>query len=402
MKTDQDDIEKINFEVVENKEKCISCGFKPECNFDLFNHGYDEHGILITCDECKKIYKGASDLYMHKRVTHNVFCCRYCDSTYGDRRNWRHHENMFHSDEYFGFGLYDETNDSDDWEPTVLDVVEVYAAVDVNAAIAKIEQAALDIQTKNLETIKKLDEEKDILTIASLRAQIATAIISSEQAKCAVASNQDATNPTRQSTASSSGTVVFEKPRICPCWTKDLSYDLYRKALLQWDSKNKSPDDVKYYEVIESLKKNDKIDGLQEHVNTSVCPRMLHVTDLTVARLVEILDEQYAKTQYERVKDVLQLLFDINANTETDPQKYINQYKDISKKILDENIEGNINFLLMVMMIEKGVTKGVLTDHQREELKTQITTDAGDINGLNEELIKKVDLKYRRLKIEGK
>ena len=143
-----------------------------------------------------------------------------------------------------------------------------------------------------------MDDTKDVLTIASLRAQIATTIMSSAQAKCAIASSaHDPSSANRQSGGAS--TVVFEKPRICPAWTKDLSYELYKKALLQWDKTNKATDDVKYYEVIETLKKNDKIDGLQEYINTTVCPRMSYATDLNIARLMEILGEQYEKTKYE-------------------------------------------------------------------------------------------------------
>ena len=43
---------------------------------------------------------------------------------------------------------------------------------------------------------------------------------------------------------------------------RTLAYEPYRKQLENWNNNNKKDDVSKYFEVLETLKKNDKIPGL--------------------------------------------------------------------------------------------------------------------------------------------
>ena len=68
--------------------------------------------------------------------------------------------------------------------------------------------------------------------------------------------------------------VRIEKQGVCPGWTEFLKYEHFKKQTENWNSKNKNDETSKYFEVLESLKRNDKIDGLKQYVAETVCEKM--------------------------------------------------------------------------------------------------------------------------------
>ena len=55
------------------------------------------------------------------------------------------------------------------------------------------------------------------------------------------------------------------KPAKVPSWTKDMSLETYVKQLTTWQQINEDiPESAKYHELIEELKKNKEIKGLQK------------------------------------------------------------------------------------------------------------------------------------------
>ena len=112
--------------VVKLTTNCEKCAFEPECTYDLFNHAPEEHGDMITCNTCGKAYKDASDLYMHERCMHKLFACRYCDTTCSSNKDWRNHEENFHTVKFFGFGLYDTSYNIKDFDPVEIEVISVF------------------------------------------------------------------------------------------------------------------------------------------------------------------------------------------------------------------------------------------------------------------------------------
>ena len=53
----------------------------------------------------------------------------------------------------------------------------------------------------------------------------------------------------------------------------------------------KNDDATKYYDVLESLKKNNKIPGLSEYVVHNICQLFKDDTDPTVTKLMAYLDK---------------------------------------------------------------------------------------------------------------
>ena len=64
--------------------------------------------------------------------------------------------------------------------------------------------------------------------------------------------------------SSGSSGIKIEKQRFCPSWSDKLDYAAFKKQLDHWSKKNQNDEASKFYEVLESLKKNDKIVGLSD------------------------------------------------------------------------------------------------------------------------------------------
>ena len=99
------------------------------------------------------------------------------------------------------------------------------------------------------------------LTIGTLTAQIAQIEMNRETSICSMNNIQ----------SSKSSDIKIEKQRFCPSWSVNLKYESFKKQLENWCQKNKNDEPTKYYEVLEALKKNDKIPGLSDHVSGTVC-----------------------------------------------------------------------------------------------------------------------------------
>ena len=171
--------------------------------------------------------------------------------------------------------------------------------------------------------------------------------------------------------------VRIEKQLVCPGWTEFLKYEHFKKQTENWNSKNKNDETSKYFEVLESLKRNDKIDGLKQYVAETVCEKMKNDSTPTVTKLLEILDVKYMKTKYERVSEIADEIYSIKERNETNPEKFLDRIKVLSTKIKDEELDKNINFMLIVMMLQKGSTSGILTEYEQMELKKKIIYEKG-------------------------
>ena len=66
-------------------------------------------------------------------------------------------------------------------------------------------------------------------------------------------------------------TTKLIKQAKVPTWSKGMRIDSYKKALGVWMENNREiPDNVKYQEVLESIKQNKEIEGLAEYLGEHV------------------------------------------------------------------------------------------------------------------------------------
>ena len=201
--------------------------------------------------------------------------------------------------------------------------------------------------------------------------------------------------------SSGSNDIKIEKQRFCPAWTDNLKYEAYRKQVENWSKKNKNDEVSKYFEVLESLKKNDKIQGLSEYVANTICEKFKDDVTPSIEKLIKCLDDRFLKTAYERVNDFLEDFFAFSKNDEKDPAKYFDKLEVLSKKFVEEKLNVNPNFLFMCMLLRQGKNSNLLSDTDCIMLKKVFTTSDGSMLGTNDSILEEVRSEFKRLKIEG-
>ena len=70
------------------------------------------------------------------------------------------------------------------------------------------------------------------------------------------------------------------KPAKVPSWTKDMSLETYTKQITTWTGINEDvPEYMKFHDMIEELKKNKDIKGLERYVTEHILPVLVKKTD---------------------------------------------------------------------------------------------------------------------------
>ena len=89
-----------------------------------------------------------------------------------------------------------------------------------------------------------------------------------------------------------------------------MSLETYVKQLTTWQEINEDvPDYAKYHELIEELKKNKDIKGLQRFIADHILPVIVRKEDQTVEKVTRLLESRYGRTTTEKVEEVMEDLF---------------------------------------------------------------------------------------------
>ena len=69
-------------------------------------------------------------------------------------------------------------------------------------------------------------------------------------------------------------------PAKVPSWTKNMSLETYTKQITTWKGKKGDvPEHFKYHDLMEKLKKNTEIKGIQRYVAEHLIPVLINVED---------------------------------------------------------------------------------------------------------------------------
>ena len=100
------------------------------------------------------------------------------------------------------------------------------------------------------------------------------------------------------------GKVV--QPAKVPTWTKVLTLETYSKQIQTWsDILEEIPEHVKYADLVENLKTNKDIKGLQKYVGEHILPILESKDDQTIKKVLEILTVKYGRTRVEKIEDFM-------------------------------------------------------------------------------------------------
>ena len=119
-------------------------------------------------------------------------------------------------------------------------------------------------------------------------------------------------------------TAKLVKPAKVPVWTKEMLLAVYLKALDVWMETNKDiSENVRFQDVIESLKMNKEVNGLAKYVEEHILPVLDTVEKQTVMEIVGILKRKYGRTRIEELEGLMTDWINFKANKYEDEDEYL-------------------------------------------------------------------------------
>ena len=147
-------------------------------------------------------------------------------------------------------------------------------------------------------------------------------------------------DPTGVNTSATSAYVTkitkLTKPAKVPSQTKDMSLEVYAKQIALWTGINEDvPEYVKYHDLMEELKSNKQIKGIQKYTAEHIIPVLINKTDQTLEKVVGILDIKYGRSRTEKVEDVIEDYLKFREDQYEDEDELILAIKELRPRRID-------------------------------------------------------------------
>ena len=120
------------------------------------------------------------------------------------------------------------------------------------------------------------------------------------------------------------GTTKLVKPAKVPGWTKEMKLEVYLKALEVWMATNKDiGKGMNYQDIIESLKNNKEIVGLQQYVTEHIMTKLDTVEKQKVKQITELLKLRYGRTRIKELEVLMEDRIKFDANEHDNEDEYL-------------------------------------------------------------------------------
>merc|ERR1712002_1281304 len=167
----------------------------------------------------------------------------------------------------------------------------------------------------------------------------------------------------------------------------------YIKALEVWGAQNRGVPEVnRYQDIIESLKQNKEISGLEKYMGEHVYAALDTEEEQTIASLMAMLKRKYGKTKTEEVEEVVLEWINFRANEHEDDEEFLLAMEKLKTK-KDRLRISDTEWFSLFMMVQTKKRKGV-ESHQIQSLR-EIVKKGGD------EVIEQFREKYKEMRIES-
>ena len=90
-----------------------------------------------------------------------------------------------------------------------------------------------------------------------------------------------------------------------------------------------------YHDLIEELKNNEEIKGLQRYIADHILMVLAKNTDLTVDKVAGILDIRYGRSRTEKVEDAIEDLFEFREDYYEDDDDLMLAMRELRQKRVD-------------------------------------------------------------------
>lgn len=118
-----------------------------------------------------------------------------------------------------------------------------------------------------------------------------------------------------------------------------MSLETYVKQLTTWQEINEDvPDYAKYHELIEELKKNKDIKGLQRFIGDYILPVIVRKEDQTVEKVIRLLESRYGSSRTEKVEEAIKDLFQFREDQYEDDDELMLAMSELRQRGVDLRI----------------------------------------------------------------
>ena len=147
-------------------------------------------------------------------------------------------------------------------------------------------------------------------------------------------------------------------------------FDVWKKELEKWNENDKSSDETKYCNVLESLKKNDKI---KDFVVTTLTEKTEN--DRKVVAILRVMAEKYERTMSEKCLNLMAEM--VSLKTEGGIENTTDKFGKMMAEVKKSDLAANLNFAMMLQFMERLEKNRKISSDERMRLKDKIETEDG-------------------------
>ena len=174
-----------------------------------------------------------------------------------------------------------------------------------------------------------------------------------------------------------------------PIWTGQ-KFDKWKVEIEKWNENNKSTEEDKFVDLLESLKKNDSI---KEFVTQTLIDKISDTR--TVDRVMTAMAEKYSKTTCEKITDTMKKISGFKTDDKVD--NLIDNFDEMLIEVETLNLAGRLKYALSSQFVDRLEESGKINPTEKLRLKDILEdTDGNPKAGDTTETIKK---ELKRLKI---
>ncbi len=145
--------------------------------------------------------------------------------------------------------------------------------------------------------------------------------------------------------------------------------------------------------MIEELKKNKDIKGLQKFLADHILPVILNKNDQNVKKVIALLNERYGRTRTEKVEEAIEDLFKFREDQFEDDDELMLAMSELRKRRVD--LEITFDELHIVWMLQKLKKRRKMENFELQTLREVVKVNGPDV-------VKNFEEKFKEIRVEGK
>ena len=165
-------------------------------------------------------------------------------------------------------------------------------------------------------------------------------------------------------------TTQLVKARFPPIWTGK-KFDKWKKEVEKWRENNKSTEEEKYVDLLESLKKNEAI---KDYVTKTLVEKIGDVR--TVDRVLTVMSEKYSMTICEKITEVMKTICGFRTDDKVDT--LIDKFDELLVEVQSLNLmTARFKYALSSQFVDRLEAGGKINSTERLRLKDLLEDSDG-------------------------